>query len=355
MKKIKLFLGAYINTTNAQNLNCLALAKNLDKEKFDVYALELYSGNLQNDWIEGIKVFRCLKPHRISQYIGYLWGIYNCDVAYLPKSELTTWNGFLLKILRKKSFITVEGILDKSIMKSLTETYGSKEKVLSYYNTYDKVYSITNFMRVYNEEHHQIKSEKTILYLGTDINTFLNTSKEIQGLTNVLLFGNDLVRKGIYDYLELASSFPKLTFHIVGTGNGKIDVNDQIEKRQLKNIVYHGSLTHTELVDFLKIIDLHILPSHSEGFPKVTLETAASGVPSLVYSDYGATEWITDHKDGFVVDTLNEMKETIEELINNPQLLKDTSKSTIEMSKQFDWKVLVKVWENEIITLAKGK
>jgi len=43
MKKIKIFLGAYINSTNAQNLNCLALAKYLDKDKFDVYTLELKS------------------------------------------------------------------------------------------------------------------------------------------------------------------------------------------------------------------------------------------------------------------------------------------------------------------------
>ena len=70
MKKTKLFLGAYINFTNAQNLNCLALAKHLDKEKFDVYTLELYSGNLENKSIDGVKVFRCFYPHRISMYIG---------------------------------------------------------------------------------------------------------------------------------------------------------------------------------------------------------------------------------------------------------------------------------------------
>ncbi|MCF6173219.1 MAG: hypothetical protein L3J44_05485, partial [Campylobacteraceae bacterium] len=63
MKKIKVFLGAYINSTNAQNLNCLALAKHLDKTKFDVYTLELYSGNLQIEPMESVITFKVFYPH----------------------------------------------------------------------------------------------------------------------------------------------------------------------------------------------------------------------------------------------------------------------------------------------------
>ena len=39
--------------------------------------------------------------------------------------------------------------------------------------------------------------------------------------------------------------------------------------------------------ELLKDMQLHIFPSRSEGFPKVILETACAGVPSLVYADYG--------------------------------------------------------------------
>ena len=34
MSRIKVFLGGYINYTNAQNLNCRAVAEYLDKDKF---------------------------------------------------------------------------------------------------------------------------------------------------------------------------------------------------------------------------------------------------------------------------------------------------------------------------------
>lgn len=353
MKKIKVFLGGYINSTNAQNLNCLALAKHLDKEKFDVYALELYSGELQSRSIVGVKSFYCFYPHKISIYMAYFWGILKSDVVYLPKVELAGWNRFWLKLLRKKSFKTVEGILDHEAIVNLAISAGSQDKVIKDMKGFENLYSITAFMSQYNKYKHGLLSQKRILHLGTDIATFLNEEKTVQTLDSIILIGNDLIRKGIYDYLELANLFTQVKFHIVGTGNGKIDINDEVKKRQLENIVYHGGLSHDKLVKLLKEINLHILPSHSEGFPKVILETAAAGVPSLVYSDYGASEWMRHGENGFVVDTLDKMKESIQMLIDNPQALQQTSKNAIAMAKQFDWKIIIKEWETVIMDIVK--
>ncbi len=108
MKK-KIFLGAYINSTNAQNLNCYALAIHLDKEKFDVYTLCLYSGNLIIPPIKGVSTFCGFYPHRLSKYIAYFWGIINCDIAYLPKGELVSWCKFLLKLFKKKVLQQLKG------------------------------------------------------------------------------------------------------------------------------------------------------------------------------------------------------------------------------------------------------
>ena len=41
MKKKKIFLGAYINYLNAQNINCKSIATHLDKSKYDVKTLIL--------------------------------------------------------------------------------------------------------------------------------------------------------------------------------------------------------------------------------------------------------------------------------------------------------------------------
>ena len=51
MKKIKVFLGAYINYTNAQNLNCRSIAEHLDKERFEVYTLTTYLLTTDYFWL----------------------------------------------------------------------------------------------------------------------------------------------------------------------------------------------------------------------------------------------------------------------------------------------------------------
>ena len=56
MSKIKVFLGGYINYTNAQNLNCRAIAGYLDKDKFLVSTLTTHFG--KNERFE-VNTFNC--------------------------------------------------------------------------------------------------------------------------------------------------------------------------------------------------------------------------------------------------------------------------------------------------------
>jgi glycosyltransferase involved in cell wall biosynthesis len=218
MKKIRIFLGAYINSTNAQNLNCLSLARHLDKERFEVYTLTLYSGDLEPPKIEGVKTFSCFKPHSISRYLGFLWGILRCDIAYLPKGELCRWNKFWIRLLGKKSFRTVEGIYGEEMLGQVLENGMSYEEFKKWFQGYDRLYSITKFLANYNRKHHGIKSEPEPLYLGTETEVFQNDNKEITALKNIVFIGRIKRRKGVFELLDLAQTFPMIQFHLVGEG-----------------------------------------------------------------------------------------------------------------------------------------
>ena len=41
MKKIKIFLGGYVNFPNAQNVNCDNIAQYLDKDNFEIHTMYL--------------------------------------------------------------------------------------------------------------------------------------------------------------------------------------------------------------------------------------------------------------------------------------------------------------------------
>ena len=93
---------------------------------------------------------------------------------------------------------------------------------------------------------------------------------------------------------------------------------------------------------------MHVFPSRSEGFPKVLLECAAAGVSSVVFSDYGAREWL---KSGFVVDTEAEMERQIQLLIQNPEVLQKASLASYSFAKTYSWSQIVKQWESVFSSL----
>ncbi len=346
-------MGGFINSTNAQNLNCLALAKHLDKEKFNVYSLELYSGNLegQKNNINGLSIFRCFKPAKLSVYLGFLWGIWHCDVAYLPKNELWKWNKFWLKVFRKKSFSTIEGILDEDNLQSSIEAIGSYESVIASSSFGDRLFPISNFLGIYNTEKHKLIIDKKPLFLGCDTSIFMNKISKKGVLKKISFIGRLKKRKGIYDLLNIATVFPNIDFLIFGNGEEEANINKYILSNQLSNIKLRGTVSHSELAIELIDVDLNVFPSRSEGFPKVILETAAAGVPSIMYSDYGANEWINNHENGWVVATLDEMIATIETLTKDSNKLQNTSENAVKLAASFDWKIKIKDWEEVILEL----
>lgn len=342
-----IFLGAYINSPNAQNLNCRSLAKYLDKTMFRITALSLYS--LPKVDIEGVGISNCLWPHRITVYWAFFWNILKADIVYLPKGELLAYNTFLCQLLNKKCFTTIEGILDITNLQKAKKVSGSN--VLSYYKRFTRCYSISKFIKTFNFGKHQLRSEPLILELGTDSHLFAIKKREFRSLANVVMIANNFEKKGINDYLKLASEFPLLRFHLIGGYSKKI--KNTVEQRQLKNIIFSGRLDRNEYKAILSDVQLHILPSKSEGFPKVILETACCGIPSLVYSNYGADQWITHNENGFVVDTYDEMKSVVSNLLSNLELLKINSLNALKLGKSYDWKHKIKVWEEVLLDLIK--
>jgi glycosyltransferase involved in cell wall biosynthesis len=339
--RIRLFLGGFINASNAQNLNCRSLAKYLDKSSFEIHTMSIYSSPALE--MEGVHIHKCRWPHRGYIYWLYFIQILLADIVYLPKGNNLSYTSFLCMLFNKKSMTTIEGIFDEEASKNAIRISG--KKYIKYYQRFSQRYSITQFMKAYNYEHHRLETSSEILYLGTEPSLFLNNNRLQSDLKKVIMIGNDLVRKGIFDYLELANHFPDLEFHLVGSGNGKIDILQELKGRKLDNLIFHGFLDQQKIIELLKEVQLHILLSRSEGFPKVVLENACNGIPSVVYGDYGAQEWISNGVNGFVVANLSEAIQTLTTLKQDSELLNTISINSIALGKSFDWAIKIKHWE----------
>ena len=352
MKKIKVFLGGYVNFLNAQNINCRALSEHLDKDKFEVWTMLFWCQNAKDfERVPGVHYLKSYRPVRFLGWIPYLIGILFCDVAFLPKGEYDKFCLFVAKLTGCKVFTTLEGVLDEECLGH----QNNPSKVIEKYRSYEpNLYSITRYMAWKEKVDHGLQCRDKILYLGTETKRFMKEAHIIADFKHVVMIGNDLNRKKAQEFIEMAKLFPNVTFHIVG-GNSieGLSTSDYIKKESASNVKYHGILYHSQLSTLLEQMDLMFFPSRSEGFPKVMLETACAGVPTLCYSDYGADEWITTGKDGFVVKTFEEAQSVIQNLVEHPDQLVELSKNAIELGKRFDWSLMVKEWEKEIVRLSK--
>lgn len=353
MKRIKVFLGGYVNFLNAQNINCRALSEHLDKGRFEISTM-LYPIQNAKDFTstEGVRYIRLIRPIRFFRYLSYLRGIAHADVAYLPKGEINRFCLIIARLFNTKVFRTLEGTLDNILEKQIGQS--QFPNYIADFRKYEpNLFPITHFLRKSEKQRHNLNLREKILYLGVNSEAFVLPNRSFNGqLKNIIFIGNDLIRKNIDDYLEVAKAFPKIIFHIVGGNLLKSQtIQDYISENHIQNITYHGRLDHSELSKLLSIMNLMYFPSRSEGFPKVHLEAACAGVPTLCYGDYGADEWITSGKNGIIVNNKDEADAMIKYLQANPDELKKLSEGAVELGKSFDWSVLVKEWEKVIIKI----
>ncbi|MBT6808542.1 MAG: glycosyltransferase family 4 protein [Flavobacteriales bacterium] len=340
----KIFLGAYINVINAQNINCKSIAFHLDKNKYSVKSLVLGDKNIENlDDVSFIKVSTL--GYKISNLFAFIKGVLWADLCYVPKHQSTLKLALkLAKLLDKKTFTTIEGNMCDTGRRNMIDSFGSLGKMRDYFSLISHSFGITS--EIIKKANCGIKLEQNPLYLGVESNQF-SFRKTKKKLNNIVFIGSLLKTKNLDDFISIANLYPDLNFHIIGDG----PIKEYLIKKSSKNVTFHGKLNHFELSRKLANMDLHFLPSRSEGFPKVVLETASSSIPSILYNDYGADSWINHSENGFVVSNFEEVKNTIDNLIKNPEILIRNSENVLELAEKFDWKIIIKSWEKVIDNL----
>ena len=96
----------------------------------------------------------------------------------------------------------------------------------------------------------------------------------------------------------------------------------QLAGKELANdVIFVGELSHEKLRDHYAASDIVILPSKSEGVPRVLIEAEAMGRPVVAYNVGGIPETMIDGTTGYLVEkgNIREFTDRLQELCSDPQ------------------------------------
>lgn len=325
MKRIKLFLGAYIDSINAQDINCRAIAKYINKDRFEVHALT-HGKDID---ISGITTHK-ISNNRILKNIEKYWIMkkINADIYYLPRVE-------------KVDMLFAKHTNNKIVSSVEIQTVYDNSKYQSFFNDHIAGYfCISNFLNGLNEKYWGKKVP--VLYLGT--NTESSETKHFS-LKRIAYVGSVIERKRPYLFIELAKANPDNKFVMIGDGDLLKKMKDTAAKGNIKNICFKGKLSNADVINELRSCDLLAITSLKEGLPKIVLEAASVNVPTIYLNENYSIDYIENRVNGFEAENFEKMKSTVLELINNDELYRRVSANVGNLANAYSWKNLIPKYE----------
>lgn len=114
---------------------------------------------------------------------------------------------------------------------------------------------------------------------------------------------------------------PEVKVLFVGIKKGQFD--ELCMKLNIKNpIIYAGEIEPKSVLNFYKLLSVNILPSITDGFGLVLLESMAMGTPVIATNFGGIKDVVQDNYNGLLYEDGNHMKlaQCIRSIIDNKQL-----------------------------------
>lgn len=142
--------------------------------------------------------------------------------------------------------------------------------------------------------------------------------------------------KGWKDIIYLAKELKdKYHFLIIGNGNEFDLMKEEVLENNLNNTFsFTGYIAQEKVPMAMSLATALILPSRHEEFGSVLLESMTLGLVSIAYNVGGVSNVISHKKDGFLAANSGEMKNFLEEILEDKLLRKNISKNAKRKVKQ---------------------
>lgn len=176
---------------------------------------------------------------------------------------------------------------------------------------------------------------------------------------SVLFVGHVYKTKGVYELVEACSHIPNINLKLVG--KYECSIKEELEMLALKSdtnswIEFTGNLPFDKVIDEMLRCGVFVLPTYTEGFPNVILESMACACP-IVTTNVGAIPEMLDIDKGDYCGKCVEprqvvqLQDAIQEMIDNRKYAEECGRNAqLRVNEYYSMPVVYKqlehLWHN---------
>lgn len=335
MKTKILFLFVHLDYGGAE-VGLLTTLKNIDRSKFDCVIVSIEKKGAIGEEIEklGFRVLYLDDRAGLSN-ISLIFKIIKILKAEKPDILHTSlfyanFFGRVAAIFKRVPIIITE---ERSMYTEKKFYHVIIDRLLSLFT--DKIIACSNSVLDFTVKQEGIPREKFFLiYNAVDRERF-NISESKEDLRAKLGFSkNDFVigtvgsvipKKGhinlIKAVLAIKDAAPSCKLLIIGDGEKREELSSFVKSAGLDGRVFFLG-PRKDIPQLMKCMDIFVLPSLQEGFPRTLLEAMYSGLCVIASNISGIPELIDDGENGFLIHpgNINSIADKISEVYKNQDL-----------------------------------
>lgn len=363
--RILIFSLAYLPFIGGAELAVKEITDRITDVDFDMVTVNLDGKQPSEEMIGKIKVYRLGKglPAQAGKLAKYFFPF----LAYQKAKELHQQNHYdiiwaimanqagLAALIFKNKFPKVKYLLtlqEGDSLKSIwLRTWFMRPVYKNIYRRADSIQTISNFLKR-RAAKYGYSGKIEIVPNGVNTNNFrscllpdeCNELRQRIGLKTedkVLITASRLVKKNGLDILIKSIKDLEVKLIILGTGKQESKLKALTQELGLRDkVLFLGHIGHNQLPNYLKIADVFVRPSRSEGLGTAFLEAMAVGLPIIATRVGGIPDFLKDGETGLFCEVNNprDLREKIELLLTNQQLRqKIISQGQKLISEQYDW------------------
>lgn len=282
--------------------------------------------------------------------------IFGCG-AYIPLLPVL----FTTVFLRKRTILRIESrgsvvVREKSVKRNHRIAkiiiYSLMERI-GYFLAHKILIEYENMIERYNLQKYQHKINLGNPYI--DIALFKKTKELAERPYEVGYFGRLSLEKGA---LEFAQSLPLVLkgkeskILIVGEGEQKEEIRGVLTTNSIQSKVgLKGWVGNGRMPGYLNDTKIVVVPSYTEGLPKIVLEAMACGTVVLATPVGGMPEVIKDGETGFIMEDNSPecMARNVIRALNHPDLEEISKKARTLIERKYSYEATVERYRQILI------